>query len=127
MQANVGGYISVGTNDLEGAKKFYDYVFEPIEHKSFKGNDRSYFYYFANTDTYFAVFTPFDGEPASVGNGSMMGIRFSSSSDVDEVFKRAIEAGGTDDGSPEQKVETFYGGYIRDLDGNKLVFCKMGQ
>ena len=53
MQANVGGYISVGTNDLEGAKKFYDYVFEPIEHKSFKGNDRSYFYYFANTDTYF--------------------------------------------------------------------------
>ena len=46
---------------------------------------------------------------------------------VDEVFKRAIEAGGTDDGSPEQKVETFYGGYVRDLDGNKLVFCKMGQ
>ena len=37
-----------------------------------------------------------------------------------------IEAGGKDDGSPEQKVETFYGGYVRDLDGNKLVFCKMG-
>ena len=124
MQANVGGYISVGTNDLEAAKKFYDHVFEPIEHKSFKGNDRSYFYYFTNTDTYFAVFTPFDGEPATVGNGSMMGIRFSSPSEVDEVFKRAIEAGGKDDGSPEQKVETFYGGYVRDLDGNKLVFVK---
>ena len=32
MQANVGGYISVGTNDLEAAKKFYDHVLEPIEH-----------------------------------------------------------------------------------------------
>ena len=75
-----------------------------------------------------------DGEPASVGNGSMMGIRFSSSSDVDEVFcgrskqkeplMSRTSQGQMTDGSPEQKVETFYGGYVRDLDGNKLVFCK---
>ena len=57
----------------------------------------------------------------------MTGIRFSSPSDVYEVFRRAIEAGGKDDGSPEQKIETFYGGYVRDLDGNKLVLCVMGK
>ena len=46
MAANMGGYISVGTNNLESAKKFYDHVFDKLDKKSFKGNDRSYFYYF---------------------------------------------------------------------------------
>ncbi len=126
MAENMGGYISVGTNDLESAKKFYDHVFDGLEVKKFKGNDRSYFYFFTHTRTYFAVFTPYDGKPASVGNGSMTGITFDSSDEVDQIYQRAIEAGATCDGAPEQKVETFYGGYVRDPDGNKLVFCKMG-
>ena len=126
MAENMGGYISVGTNDLESAKKFYDHVFDGLEVKKFKGNDRSYFYFFTRTRTYFAVFTPYDGKPASVGNGSMTGITFDSSDEVDQIYQRAIEAGATCDGAPEQKVETFYGGYVRDPDGNKLVFCKMG-
>ena len=46
--------------------------------------------------------------------------------DIHFHYQRAIEAGATCDGAPEQKVETFYGGYVRDPDGNKLVFCKMG-
>ena len=126
MTVNIGGYISVGTNDLESARKFYDYIFEPFGVKSFKGNDRSYFYKFKETKTHFAIFVPYDGQPATVGNGSMTGITLDSIIEVDEIFKRAIEAGGAEEGSPEQKMETFYGGYVRDLDGNKLVFCKMG-
>ncbi|MBQ09640.1 MAG: glyoxalase [Gammaproteobacteria bacterium] len=126
MTANMGGYISVGTNDLESAKKFYDHAFEGLEKKSFKGNDRSYFYFFESTKTYFAVFSPYDGNPASIGNGSMTGITFDSIEEVDDIYNRAIEAGATCEGAPEQKMETFYGGYVRDLDGNKLVFCKMG-
>ncbi|MCH1530785.1 MAG: VOC family protein [Gammaproteobacteria bacterium] len=126
MAANMGGYISVGTNNLESAKKFYDYVFGKLDKKSFKGNDRSYFYYFMSTKTYFAVFSPYDGNAATVGNGSMTGITFDSPEEVDEIYNRAIEAGATCEGAPEQKMETFYGGYVRDLDGNKLVFCQMG-
>ena len=126
MAANIGGYISVGTNNLESAKKFYDHVFGKLDKKSFKGNDRSYFYYFMSTKTYFAVFSPYDGNAATVGNGSMTGITFDSPEEVDEIYNRAIEAGATCEGAPEQKMEIFYGGYVRDLDGNKLVFCKMG-
>ena len=61
MTANIGGYISIGTNDLEASSEFYDKLFEPMGIKSFRGNDRSYFYRFEETDTYFAIFVPFDG------------------------------------------------------------------
>ncbi|MEO1930175.1 MAG: VOC family protein [Gammaproteobacteria bacterium] len=126
MAANIGGYISIGTNDLEAAREFYDKIFEPMGIKSFRGNDRSYFYRFEKTDTYFAIFVPFDGKEATVGNGSMTGITFDSSEEVDQIYQIAIESGAIDEGKPEQKMATFYGGYVRDLDGNKLVFCKMG-
>jgi len=126
MAANIGGYISIGTNNLEAAREFYDKLFEPIGVKGFRGNERSYFYKFEKTDTYFAIFVPFDGKEASVGNGSMTGITFDSIEEVDQIYQIAIESGALDEGEPEQKMDTFYGGYIRDLDGNKLVFCKMG-
>ena len=126
MAANIGGYISIGTNNLEAAREFYDKLFEPIGVKGFSGNERSYFYKFVKTDTYFAIFVPFDGKEATVGNGSMTGITFDSIEEVDQIYQIAIESGALDEGKPEQKMDTFYGGYIRDLDGNKLVFCKMG-
>ena len=56
----------------------------------------------------------------------MTGITFDSIEEVDQIYQIAIELGALDEGEPEQKMDTFYGGYIRDLDGNKLVFCKMG-
>ena len=118
MAANIGGYISIGTNDLEAAREFYDKIFEPMGIKSFRGNDRSYFYRFEKTDTYFAIFVPFDGKEATVGNGSMTGITFDSSEEVDQIYQIAIESGAIDEGKPEQKMVSFYGLYVRDLDGN---------
>ena len=58
MAANIGGYISIGTNNLEAAREFYDSLFEPMGVKGFRGNDRSYFYRFKESYTYFAVFIP---------------------------------------------------------------------
>ena len=98
MTANIGGYISIGTNDLEAAREFYDKLFEPMGIKSFRGNDRSYFYRFKETDTYFAIFIPFDGKQATVGNGSMTGITFDSTDEVDQIYRIAIESGATDEG-----------------------------
>ena len=43
-----------------------------------------------------------------------------------EATKKALELGATDEGEPGQRVPTFYGAYVRDLDGNKLTFCKFG-
>jgi predicted lactoylglutathione lyase len=46
---------------------------------------------------------------------------------VDRVYEKAIALGGTDEGAPGQRSPSFYGGYFRDLDGNKLVAFVMGR
>ena len=126
MKGKIAKYVTVGTNDLPRAKKFYDELFSELDVKSFGPNDRSFFWTIPGDDTNFAVFLPYDGEEATVGNGSMVGITLETTEDVDALYKKAIELGAKDDGEPGQRVPTFYGCYVRDLDRNKLTFCKFG-
>ena len=70
----------------------------------------------------FAVFKPYDGEDASSGNGSMTGFLMNSEQEVDDIHAKAISLGATDEGEPGRRTKDFYGAYVRDLDGNKLVF-----
>ena len=74
-----------------------------------------------------SIAKPFDGEPATVGNGVMIALVMDSRDKVDAVHARALELGGTDEGAPGQRGEQFYAAYFRDLDGNKLnAFCMTG-
>ena len=66
------------------------------------------------------------GQPATAGNGSMLGISCASHEEVNKVHAKALALGAQDEGAPGNRTDAFYGGYIRDLDGNKLVFFKMG-
>jgi predicted lactoylglutathione lyase len=71
-----------------------------------------------------SVCLPYDGKPATVGNGNMVALTVDSSDKVDSVYAKAIELGGTDEGPPGMRMDGFYAAYFRDLDGNKLnVFC----
>ena len=70
----------------------------------------------------FSITTPFDGNPASVGNGVMVALMADSTDKVDALYAKAIELGGTDEGAPGARSDNFYAGYFRDLDGNKLNF-----
>ena len=70
------------------------------------------------------VLKPFDGQPATVGNGVMVALQVTSREQVDRVHRRALELGGADEGAAGPRGDGFYAGYFRDLDGNKLnVFC----
>jgi predicted lactoylglutathione lyase len=62
----------------------------------------------------------FDGNPATVGNGVMVAMQMPSKGAVDAFYNKALELGATDEGAPGQRIEGFYAGYFRDLDGNKL-------
>ena len=73
----------------------------------------------------FAVAKPFDEKAASVGNGNMVAIPVDSKEQVDAIYAKAMELGATDEGPPGERMPTFYGAYIRDLDGNKLVFYNL--
>ena len=54
----------------------------------------------------------------------MVAIAMDSTDKVDAFYAKALELGGTDEGAPGLRLDNFYAGYFRDLDGNKLnAFC----
>ena len=64
------------------------------------------------------------GEAPHQGNGNMIALAAGSREQVDELYAKALELGGTCEGAPGQRIDNFYAGYFRDLDGNKLnAFC----
>ena len=126
MSGKIAKYVTVGTNNLERAKEFYDALFEGLGAKRFPPNDRSFFWRIDGDDTNFAVFLPYDEKEASAGNGSMVGISCDTTEEVDALYEKALKLGASNEGEPGQRVPTFYGAYVRDLDGNKLTFYKMG-
>jgi predicted lactoylglutathione lyase len=67
-----------------------------------------------------SIIKPQDGNAATVGNGVMVAIAVDSSEKVDALHAKALELGGTDEGAPGSRMDNFYAGYFRDLDGNKL-------
>ena len=119
------GYVTVGTNDLERSKQFYDNLFEELGARSFFANERIVFWTVKDGASSFAIAKPYDEKEASVGNGNMVAIHVNSREQVDAIYAKAMELGATDEGPPGERIPTFYGAYIRDLDGNKLVFYNL--
>ncbi len=119
------GYLTVGTNDLPRAVSFYDQLFAPLGGERFFTNSRGVGWKFGYTSTGFAVMKPFDGNRATVGNGSMVALSMEDQSQVEQVHRTALSLGATDDGAPGPRSDGFYAAYIRDLDGNKLALFYM--
>ena len=125
MAVRIGQYFSIGSNDVDRAKKFYEGLlgdFEDVESLS----DEESGIWADGAGTTFGVYVPFDGKPATAGNGSMTGFVLDSTEEVDALYEKALALGATDEGAPGIRLQDFYGAYVRDPDGNKLVFCKMG-
>ena len=114
------GYVTVGTNNLERATAFYDQLFAVIGADRFMEEDTFVAWAVAPDTPGFAATIPYDGNPATVGNGTMVALAVDSKELVHAVYEKAIELGGTDEGPPGPRSDNFYAGYFRDLDGNKL-------
>jgi len=119
------GYVTIGTNNLERAAKFYDTLLAELGASRMMESDRFVAWSVSPGAPGLGVTKPFDGKPASVGNGVMVALEADSPAKVNAVYKKALELGGTDEGAPGPRGEGgFYAGYFRDLDGNKLnAFC----
>ena len=117
------GYVTLGTNDLDAAARFYEQLLESIGVKMQREIPNHIVYFGDESDTEPAVIIPADGKPATPGNGMMVALRIDSQEKIRELHALAIELGGTDEGAPGPRgTGTFWGAYFRDLDGNKLVF-----
>lgn len=119
------GYTTVGTNDLEKAKTFYDAALAPLGAKRGLAMDRAQFYT-AGRGPMFGVFIPYDKMEAKPGNGAMVALAAESREAVDATHAAALANGGTCEGPPGERMANFYGAYFRDLDGNKICVFKMG-
>ncbi len=121
------GYVMVGTNNFDEAAKFYDDLLGVLGAGRFM--DTESFIAWATTPgaPALSICKPNDGNAATVGNGGMVAISAGSKEQVDELYAKAIELGGTDEGAPGPRMDNFYAGYFRDLDGNKLNAFYMGE
>ena len=119
------GYVTLGTNDKKKAEKFYDELLKEIDGKRFMETEQFTAYSSGDNKPGIGITTPFDGKPATVGNGSMVALVVDSPEKVNSFYKKAISLGATDEGKPGPRGESgFYAAYFRDLDGNKLnIFC----
>ncbi len=118
------GYVTLGTNDLPRAAKFYDALLAELGGKRFMEDERFIAWSAGEHSPGIGLTKPFDGKPATVGNGVMVALVVDSTAKVDRIYKKALELGATDEGPAGPRMEGFYAGYFRDPDGNKLnVFC----
>ncbi len=120
------GYVTLGTNDLPRAAAFYDAI--AAEMGVGRMMEEGEFIAWGTWEgdaSGIAVTKPFDGNPASVGNGTMVAILAKDEAQVKAIYDIAMANGGSDEGPVGPRGDDgFYAGYFRDPDGNKLnVFC----
>ncbi len=117
------GYITLGTNDLDRAVAFYDALVAEMGGKRMMEHEGTFVAWAVDpSQPGVALTKPANGEAATVGNGVMVALAVDSKEKVDTLYAKAIELGGTDEGTPGPRGEGFYAGYFRDPDGNKLNF-----
>ena len=119
------GYVTIGVNDMDRAVKFYDALLSEVGGKQLFGMDRIKFYGNGPGKPMLAICIPYDKNPPDHGNGNMVAIPGGSPAGVDKLHAKAMSLGATDEGAPGQRMPIFYGGYVRDPDGNKLCFFDM--
>jgi catechol 2,3-dioxygenase-like lactoylglutathione lyase family enzyme len=120
------GYVTLGTNDLARAAKFYDELLTEIGGKRRTSGDRFISWSTGDESPGLGVILPFDRKAATVGNGTMVALAMPTQAKVNALHAKALALGGTDEGPPGLRFGTFYAAYFRDLDGNKLSAFHFG-
>lgn len=129
------GYVTLGTNDLARGAAFYDLITAELGVKRMMEYDTFIAWGEPGGGAGLGLTKPFDGNPATVGNGVMVAFECKDREQVQRLYDIALANGGSDEGAPGPRGEpdengvVFYAGYFRDLDGNKLnafVMDKLG-
>ncbi len=119
-------HVTVGARDFARAGAFYDAVLGTLglqrahdypEH-GWAGYQRA-----GTPGPIFWFGKPYDGQPATAGNGVTVAFNAQTRAQVDAFHKQALAHGGSDEGAPGLRAHyhpNYYGAYVRDPDGNKL-------
>lgn len=116
-------YITLGTNDLDRAIRFYDPVLATLGLARLRSlADEAGYAAPGDSRCRLWVTRPFDGKAATIGNGSMPALVAPTRAAVDAFHAAGLLHGGRDEGAPGLRPfgPSFYACYLRDPDGNKL-------
>ena len=123
-------YVTLGSDNIESAELFYSAFLLPLGYQLFKEGNGDLSYCLPKPsemapqlpDVY--IKAPFNGKPASAGNGQMIAFEAPSQKNVRSCHSSALKNGGTSEGEPgfwPSYGAHFYVGYLRDPDGNKIA------
>jgi catechol 2,3-dioxygenase-like lactoylglutathione lyase family enzyme len=125
------GYVTLGTNDIEKARGYYDALLGSIGAGRLMEMGTGFTLYgtgWGNPGV--AVTPPYNGAGATAGNGNMIALVMDSRERVDAFHAKALALGGSDEGPPgvrgEEGDRAFYGAYFRDPEGNKFCAFRIG-
>lgn len=121
------GYVTLGTNDLERAAKFYDPIAAELGTSRMMEFPDFIAWGSPGGGAGIGLTKPFNGGAASVGNGVMVALEASSREQIHRLHEIALANGGCCEGPPGPRGDTFYAAYFRDPDGNKLNAFMMEQ
>ena len=113
-------HICMGTNDLERSARFYDAITHELGFGRRHQTETALYWINPDSGIGFAITRPFNGEPATVGNGTMATLAVQDTDMVDRVHAAALANGGSCEGPPGIRAHGGYAAYFRDPDGNKL-------
>jgi len=122
-------HVFVGVNDFDRAYSFYSALMRVLNHAlKFCERDRPWAGWVSSDAPrpLFLIGRPYDGSPASNGNGQMVAFLANDRSVVDRAYAVALENGASSEGRPGLRPEyhpDYYGAYFRDPEGNKLCVC----
>jgi catechol 2,3-dioxygenase-like lactoylglutathione lyase family enzyme len=122
------GYVTLGTNDLARGAKFYDAIAAEMGVGRMYEWEGAIAWGEAGGAAGICLMKPYNGEPATVGNGVMVALEANDTAQVDRLHAAALAHGGTCEGPPGPRGDGgFYAAYFRDPDGNKLNAFMMGS
>ncbi len=126
-------YICLGSNNIVRAAQFYDATLGALDLKRCDASSEPNWDGWVGWGIYEGHGTkevalwlcePFDGNPATAGNGTMVALQAKSWQEVNAFHAAAIANGSKSEGEPGLRPQydaDFYAAYIRDPDGNKLA------
>jgi predicted lactoylglutathione lyase len=120
------GYVTLGTNDMARAGRFYDDLLSVVSAKRMMETEKFIAWGDDPDKPMLFVIKPADGNRATVGNGVMVAFAAKDKGEVDRIYNKAISLGAKCEGPAGPRGEGFYAGYFRDADGNKLCAFFMG-
>jgi len=122
-------HVFIGVSDFQRAVEFYTQILselglvmkfiEPENHLAGWVSP-------AASRPLFLIGKPYNGQLAHPGNGQMVALLAKSREVVDHVYASALSLGAQSEGAPGLRPHyhpNYYGGYFRDLEGNKICVC----